>query len=166
MLALTLEAPQPLDPVEPVVAVGIADPIEPRLVRVRDDIEAVEREEEPLGIADVQVDRLDADLGRRTAVPGERHPVELARLCRGDETALGVARQADPGALLLPHRVDQFGPEPIRELEAFGRRGPSRPVVDVPEEATRLEPADGPPLPVVAGAAAGRPPLGGRRNEP
>ena len=69
MLPFTLETSQPLKFVEPVVAVGIADPIKTRPVRVGDDIKAVEREQEPLGIADVQVNRLDANLGRRTAFP-------------------------------------------------------------------------------------------------
>ena len=109
--------------------------------------------------------RLDVDLGLWTAFPGQRHAVELTRLCRGDETALGIARHANPGALLLPHRVDQVGPEPIRQLEVFGGRGPSRPVVNVPKKAASLEGADVPPLPVVAGPRLIVPPRRGR-NQP
>src|SRR5262249_13819093 len=44
VLPLPLESSQQLDVVEPVVAVGIANPIESGTVRVRNEVKAVERE--------------------------------------------------------------------------------------------------------------------------
>ena len=73
VLAVPLDLEEAFGLVEHVVAVGVADPIEAARVlldRVDDDIEAVERPEQPLGLADRDRDRLDLDLGRRAPTFG------------------------------------------------------------------------------------------------
>ena len=89
-------------------------------------------------------------------------PVELARLRRGDESPLGVTRQADPGALLRRHRVEDLGPESRRQPQGLDRRGPARSVDEVAEEPPRVESPDGISIPAIIGPAprllaAGRP---------
>ena len=62
VLAAAVELAEQLDLVERVVAVGVADAVEPALVlpaAVDDDVEAVERPEQALRLADLDVDRLD-----------------------------------------------------------------------------------------------------------
>ena len=64
VLAAAVELAQELDLVEPVVAVGVADAIEPAVIlpaAIDDHVEAVERPEQAVGLADRHVDRLDVD---------------------------------------------------------------------------------------------------------
>jgi hypothetical protein len=60
--------------------------------------------------------------------------------------------------LIRPYRVDEFDPESIRVLQAFGRRGSSRTIIHVAEKAIRFEPTDGLLLAVVTGAGLLVPP--------
>ena len=72
VLAPAVELAQRLDLVEPVVAVGVADAVEPAVVppaAVDDHVEAIERPEQPVGLADRDVDRLDLDRRRPSPRP-------------------------------------------------------------------------------------------------
>ena len=105
VLAAAVELAQELDLVELVVAVGVAYAIEPALVylaAVDDDVQAVERPQQALGLADWHVDRLDLDLDACGADRcGQRDAVQLAVLVRDDQPALGVDGHVDPRALRL-----------------------------------------------------------------
>ena len=122
VLAAAAQDVQALDLVEPVIAVGIGDPIEPAAVPapfVDDDVQAVERPEQPVSFADRSVDRRDLD---DTAVAPDRRQddsIELAVLVRHDQAALGIDSHVDPrtlrfpghGVKLLDHEARE-GPDP------------------------------------------------------
>ena len=70
VLAAAVELAQQLDLVEPVVAVGVADAVEPAVVllaAVDDHVEAVEGPEQPVGLADRR--RRSARRADRSALP-------------------------------------------------------------------------------------------------
>ena len=118
VLAAAFELPEHLDLIERVVGVGIGDPVKPAgelAPVVDDDIEAIERPEQALGLADGDVDRLDLDVRRRDPELGRGDAVQLAILIRGDQPPFRVDRQVHPRALRFARdRVDQL------DLEAFG----------------------------------------------
>ena len=61
VLAAAVELTQELDLVEPVVAVGVADAVEPAVIlaaAIDDHVQTVERPEQAVGLADRDVDRL------------------------------------------------------------------------------------------------------------
>ena len=95
VLAAAVDLAQQLDLVEHVVAVGVADAVQPAArtcrPRVDDDVQAVERPEQALGLADRR--RRSSRPWCRSALPpigGRRDAVELAVLVGDDEPALGV----------------------------------------------------------------------------
>ena len=74
-----------------------------------------------LGAAEGDVERFHL---QGLPVPRQRDPVQLASLGRGDEPALRVAGEADPGPLLAGDAVDGLDPEPGRCLgQVFRPRG-------------------------------------------
>ena len=106
VLAAAFELAEQLDLVELVVAVRCRctryRPLVVLLAAVDDDVEAVERPEQPLGLADVDVDRLDLRRRRVAAERRRRDAVELAVLVGDDEPALRVDAHVDPRALRRP----------------------------------------------------------------
>ncbi len=125
VLASAVELAKLVDLVERAVAIGIAHPVEAAFVLlapVDDDVEAVERPEQALGLADGHIDRLDLDLAG-LAHGGHGHGVKLAVLVGDGEPPLGVDGHVDPGALgVLGHGVQALDSEALGHLHR-GRVG-------------------------------------------
>ena len=93
------------------------------LSMVDHDVEAIERPEETMCLANRGIDFLDLGGLGLTAERRRRDAVQGAVLVRNDEPALGVDAHVDPRAfLVLGHRVEQFGLEVLMHIELFRRR--------------------------------------------
>ena len=73
---------------------------------VHHDIQAIERPQQPLRVADRHVDFLDVNLGGTVADLRRRDAVKVAVLIGGDQAALVILGKRDPRALFaLGHDV-------------------------------------------------------------
>ena len=131
VLAAAVDFFQRLNLVELVVAVGVGHAVKAAAVpgdaaAVHHDVQAVERPQQPLRVADRHVDFLDVNLRGIVTDLRRRDAVKMAVLVGGDEAALVILGQRDPRALLaLGHDMQQLRLEAVGQAELI-RGGDTR----------------------------------------
>ena len=128
VLAAPLKGAELFDMIEDVVAVGVGRPVEAAAgATVADDIQRVERPEEPLSTGQLDRDLLD-DRRLRAVERRRRDPHKpLVSLVAGDQPPLRIGGEADPRAeQVLRHREQLLNLEAGKEIERLRRGSPGR----------------------------------------
>ena len=126
VLAAPFERAELLDMIEDVVAVGVGRPVKATAgAAVADDIQGVERPQEPLGPGQLDRDLLD-DRRLRAIERRWRDPHEpLVALVAGDQPPLGIGGEADPRSEhVLRHGEELLDLKAGEEIERLRRGSP------------------------------------------
>ena len=179
VLAAPLKGPELFDMIEDVVAVGVGRPVEAAAgATVADDIQRVERPEEPLSTGQLDRDLLD-DRRLRAVERRRRDPHKpLVPLVAGDQPPLRIGGEADPRPeQVLRHGEQLLNLEAGKEIERLRRGSPGLAGEGVfPRAFPGLgDDADGDhlgrlaswgPLPAAVGGDHLLAPIGGREDDP
>ena len=128
VLAAPLKGAELFDMIEDVVAVGVGRPVEAAAgATVADDIQRVERPEEPLSTGQLDRDLLD-DRRLRAVERRRRDPHKpLVPLVAGDQPPLRIGGEADPRPeQVLRHGEQLLNLEAGKEIERLRRGSPGR----------------------------------------
>ena len=126
MLPAPLKGPELFDMIEDVVAVGVGRPVKATArAAVADDIQGVERPQEPLGTGELDRDLLH-NRRLRAIERRRRDPHEpLVALIAGDQPSLGIGGEADPRAKhVLRHGEELLDLKAGEEIERLRRGRP------------------------------------------
>ena len=126
LAARTREGAQRGECIELIVAILVEDTIDATLVLARaidDDVQTVERPQQALCLADVNIDWLDLHVAT-CSDGGRRHAEQTSVLVRDDQASFGIDAQVHPRPFdIFGNGVEQFDLEVLGDLHVFDRRG-------------------------------------------